>query len=263
MRSPCRWAAFPVSLFIGLGCHEAEAQGNGRRGNLGWEEIYRLEIEYRRWRPALVSDLEVGGGPVYPASDLGLGQRRVTEYRGGLRLHRSVRVRGSYIAPFSYLGQESLGRDISFGGASLPAGTVADTSIEVQHLRTGAEIDLLTSRDGLLGVVVDYSRWEARPVIASSLARGQSDPLRVALPTVGLLGKIYLHPRLSLSAEASGMRRATRGVITEFEALARVNLSPRIGVATGYRNLYARVASGGDRGAFRLRGWFFSLALRL
>lgn len=260
MRTHRAGAIFLLSLTFSAG---AEAQQRPR-GGPGVGETHRFEFEYRRWRPELGSDLEVGGGPIYPNSDLGLGDKRQSEYRGVLRFSPAFKLRASYLPPLQYEGETSLARPLEFGGLLYPAQATVSTGMELEQGKGGVEVDFYHSRDGFLGVIAEYSRFEARPVLSSPSSGSASRPLRVALPTVGLIGRVYLTPRFSLTAEASGMKWVGKGgVITDFEGMATLHASPRFALGGGYRNLYARVVDGGDRGAFRLKGWFFSLAVRI
>jgi hypothetical protein len=249
---------------LGLSAAALAQPGNRRSRNVGWGEVHRFEFEYRRWRPELGSDLEVGGGPIYPGSDLGLGEERQSEYRGFLRFSPAFKLRASYLPPLQYEGETAIARPLEFAGQTYPAQATLTTTMELEHTKGGIEVDFFRSRDGYLGVIGEYSRFQASPVLSSPSSGRASRALRVALPTVGLVGRVYLTPRLSLTAEASGMKWVGRGgVITDLEGVATIHASPRLGLSGGYRNLYARVADNGDRGAFRLKGWFFSVAVRI
>jgi len=262
MKSLRAGAALLLSLGFSVGAG-AQQRVAGKPG-VGFGEGHRFEFEYRRWRPELGSDLEVSGPPIYPGSDLGLGDERQSEYRGYLRFSEAFKLRASYLPPLRYEGEATLTRPLAFGGVLYPAGATVTTTMELEQGKGGVEVDFYHSADGFLGVIAEYSRFEAIPVLASPSSGSASQTLRVALPTVGLVGRVYLTQRFSLTAEASGMKWEGRGgVITDFEGLATLHASPRFGLSGGYRNFYARVASNGDRGAFRLKGWFFSVAVRI
>ena len=225
-------------------------------------ENFRFELEYRRWRPKLIADLEVGGPPIYPSTDLGLGDERTNDYRGSLRLSPRLRIRGSYLKTLKYEGTQVLSRTLTYRGVTFLAGDTVTTAVQIDQFKGGISIEFLQSRDGFLGVTVDYSRLESRPSLQSAAAGTASGPLRVSLPTVGFVGRVYLTPRLVLTAEASGMKRESQGVIAEFEGMATANINPRLGLAVGYRNFYARIAQDG-RAAYRLKGPFFSVTARI
>ncbi|MFQ5792477.1 MAG: hypothetical protein ACE5JI_18560 [Acidobacteriota bacterium] len=231
----------------------------------GFGEESRFEIEIRRWRPALVSELELGGAstPVSPSQDLGVGDEREIEYRVFLRLARRLKVRGSRVA-FEYEGATSLGTGVSFAGLDFPPGAVVETTLPVEQIKGGVEVDLVSHPYGFLAVVADISRLEARPeLVSADVGMASGGPIRVQLLTLGLRGRVYLTPALSLTAEASGMKRESEGVITDVEGVITYNLSRNFALSFGYRNSYTRWNEGGDRATFRLRGNFFSVSFRI
>jgi hypothetical protein len=231
---------------------------------LGLGETSRFEFEIRRWRPSLESELQFGGNePISPSEDLGVSDLRDNEYRGFLRFGRWVKVRGSYIR-FKYQGLKTVEKDIDFAGVTFPEGTEIATSMQLEHLYAGAEVDILLLKEGLLAVVVDLARTDVKPILSSGSASAEVDGgmIRVQLLTLGLKGRVYLTRALALSAEFSGMKRGS--LITDLEADVIYNLSPNVGVSAGYRNLYTKwVAPNEDAGAsWRVKGYFFSGIVR-
>jgi hypothetical protein len=143
-------------------------------------EKFRFELEYRRWRPTLISDLEFGGPPIYPSTDLGLGDERSNDYRGALRLSPRLRVRGSYLSTLKYEGTQVATRPLTYNGVTFQTGDTVTTTLQIDQFKGGISIEFLQSQDGFLGVTVDYSRLESRPVLQSPAAGTASGPLRVS-----------------------------------------------------------------------------------
>jgi hypothetical protein len=252
MRS--RWCWVVMLVFVVF-----SDQGYGQIVGLG--EGNRVEFEVRRWRPRLRSELTVAGPLIDLKGDLGVEDSRNQEYRGYIRLGRWLKVHASTFK-FDFQGLSTLERDITFSSATFLEGTEVSTAMTLQHIKGGVEVDILALREGFLAVVVDYSDFKAKPVNLSSADTSAEETLEMALPTVGLRGRIYLTPALALTAEATGMKReSTTGVITDFEGVVTYNLSRNIGVSFGYRNFYAKWLKAG-RAVFRMEGYFFSGTIR-
>jgi hypothetical protein len=247
-----RWfLLIPAVLFLSTGRSDAQqVVGLGEEG--------RFEFEARRWRPKLSS--EFGDNPVFNLQDdLGVTDVKDQEYRILLRFGRWVKIRASGVS-LDYQANKVLENDISFTAVDFPAGTSVATSMKIQNIKGGVEVDLLALREGFFAVVADYSSFKATPVLSAPGAEA-GEVMEVALVTLGIRGRIYLTPAFALTAEATGMKRESSGVITDFEGAATFNLSRNIGLTLGYRNLYCKWLKGG-RATFRLQGYYYGATIR-
>lgn len=246
-------------LFLAL---VALMAGRASGQSLGLGESNRFEFELRRWRATLESELQIGGSePINPSTDLGVSDLRDNEYRGFLRFGRWVKIRGSYVR-FKYQGTKVVEKDLDFASVTFPEGTEVATSMQLEHLYAGAEIDILLLREGLLALLVDLARTDVQPILSSAMAEADGGKIRVQLLTLGLKGRVYLTPALALSAEFSGMKRGN--MITDLEADITYNLSRNFGVSAGYRNLYTKWAAPEEdgRASWKVKGYFFSGIIR-
>jgi hypothetical protein len=226
----------------------------------GLGEGNRFEFEIRRWRPNFRSELQVGGPLIYVQDDLGVEDERDQEYRGYLRFGRWLKVHAS-VFKVDFQGVSTLEREITFSSVTFSEGTEVLTSMTLEQIKGGVEVDIFALREGFLAVVADYSTFKLKPITLSSAENEAEETLEVALVTLGIRGRIYLTPGLALTAEATGMKKNGSGVITDFEGVVTYNLSRNIGVSFGYRNYYAKWLKGG-RAVFRLKGYFFSGSIR-
>jgi hypothetical protein len=248
------WVIFTASL----------ASGQQQQQQVGLGETSRIEFEVRRWRATLESELQVRGNePISPTEDLGVSDIKDNEFRGFVRFGRWVKVRGSYVR-FKYQGTKTLEQDINFLDVTFPQGTQVVTSMQFEHLYAGAEIDILLLKEGLLAVLVDWTRTDVKPILSGNGAEANADLLRVQLLTLGLKGRVYLTRALALSAEFSGMKRGN--VITDMEADATLNMSANVAVSVGYRNLYTKWVNPNlnERASatWKIKGYFFSGTVR-
>jgi hypothetical protein len=180
---------------------------------------------------------------------------RINDVHGFLRLARWVKVRGSGFKT-SYLSNATLTRDLTFAGSTFSEGESVDTTMDLEYFEGGVQIDILLLREGNLAVIADYAQIKVAPVISSQDTVADPGVLEVKLPTVGLLGRLYLTPAMSISFEAEGMKR-NGNVMTDFEASASYSVGGSFILSFGYRNLYTKWVNGTDRATFRLEGWYF------
>jgi hypothetical protein len=227
---------------------------------IGLGEGNRVEFEVRRWRPKFSSEMQVGGPLVYVQDDLGVEDERNQEYRGFVRFGRWVKVHASTFK-FDFQGLSTLERDITFSGQTFAEGTEVSTTMTLEHVKGGVEVDIFALQEGFLAIVADYSSFKAKPIALSSADMEAEETLEVALLTLGVKGRLYLTPGLAITAEATGMKKDGSGVITDFEGAITYNLSRNFGVSFGYRNYYAKWLKGG-RATFRMEGYYFSGSIR-
>lgn len=237
------------------------------RPSPNYGEMTTVEVEVRRWRSELISELRFSGdgvrGSDLTPQGLGLPVERTWDYRGALRVTRRLKLRGSYFL-VKYEGGTEPGSDLGIDGLVVPAGSPLDSRLELESLRVGAEFDVLTGAYGYLAVVGEYGRFQARTAFASA-GEERSAELEVQMPLLGAKGRVYLTPALALTVEAVGMKQESEGVLTDFEGSVSYSLIPNLALTYGYRNSYSRVKpveTAGDRALFRLRGQYFGVTVR-
>jgi hypothetical protein len=254
----------PVALVLTLPLLAAAQQ---RSVNLG--EVSTVEFELRRWRSDLDFELRlstpgVPGTTIDDLDDLGFPAERTWDYHFAVRLLSRLKVRGNWFK-VEYAGTVTPSSEICIAGLCAPAATELASSLDLEQLRAGAEVELLKSNYVILAVVGEYGRIETSMGFETSTASATPEPLLMQLPLFGLKSRVYLTPALALTAEAVGMKRESKGVWTDFDASATYSVKPNFAFSYGYRNSYIRdksVEAAGDRAVFRLRGQYFSATVR-
>jgi hypothetical protein len=245
-----------VWLFVALAVSSGWAEGQ----SIGIGEGSRVEFELRRWRPNFTSELKVGGDSIYMKEDLGITDPRDFEYKGFLRFGRWVKIRGG-ATMFKFDTSQTLARDITYNGLTFTEGTNVQTTMDTRFIKGGVEVELLLLREGLFSVFVDYCVFEAEPIIRNLEQTANAGKLEVKLPTIGAKGRVYLTPSLALTAEAEGMKKDGKGVITDFEFVAAYSAGRNFALEAGYRNLYVKWLEEG-RATWRFEGFFYGAAIR-
>ena len=243
----------------------AQAQA-GQSPNLG--EKYRVEVQLRRWRSDLISELDLSGAgnagtPFDPFEDLGVENERIFDYHFAVRIMRRIKLRGSWLK-VKYEGEKAVESALCVAGLCVPVGAPVSTTLELEETRGGAEVDLLHGEYGFLAIAGEYGRFEARPSFESAGA-SSGEPLQIDFPLFGVKGRAYLTPALALTVEGMGWKNESEGVWTDFDASATYSAGKNLGFSYGYRNSYWRfryIEPFGDRAVMRLRGQYFAVSVR-
>ena len=238
----------------------------GQSPNMG--ESYHVEVQIRRWRSDLIAELQLSapgapGTEFDPFEDLGLENERIFDYHFAVRLHRRIKLRGSWMK-VKYEGETAVAAPLCVAGLCVPAGATVSSSLELEETRGGAEVDLLTGEYGFLAIAGEYGRIETRPSFESGSA-ASGEPLLLDFPLFGIKGRAYLTPALGLTVEGLGWKNDDEGVWTDFDASATYNAGRNFAFSYGYRNSYYRfrtIEVLGDRAVMRLRGQYFAVSVR-
>lgn len=234
--------------------------------NLG--EQYRVEVQLRRWRSDLITELRLSAGGIpgttlEPFEDLGLENERIFDYHFGIRLASRLKLRGSWMK-VKYLGDKAVDTALCVDGLCVPAGASISSKLELEETRGGAEVNLVQGDYGFLAIAGEYGRFEARPSFESGTASA-GEPLRIDFPLFGVKGRAYLTPALALTVEGMGWKKESDGVWTDFDASATYSAGRNLGLSYGYRNSYYRfktIEADGDRAVMRVRGQYFAVTVR-
>jgi len=254
-----------VSLLV-LSGTSAFAQARRPSRNLG--EQSRVEVDIRRWRSGLVSELRFSvpgtlGSDFDPVADLGLPAERIFDFRIGVRLIERLRIRFNWFK-VTYNADTVTSQALIIGGDFYASVSVVTSFLELEQRRGGVEFDLVRGEYGWLAVVGEWARFEANNMYHSDDADTTIPPLRMSLPLFGLKTRIYLTPALAVTVEALGMRRETIGVMTDFDTSITYNAIPNLAFSYGYRNSYNRFKEDepASRAIYRMRGQYFGITVR-
>ena len=244
------------------------ALAQARRPSLNLGEQSRVEIDIRRWRSDLVSELRFSvpgtlGSDFDPVADLGLPAERLFDFHFGVRVVKRLRIRFNWFK-VTYNADTVTSQALIIDGDFYASGNVVTSFLELEQRRGGVEFDLLRGEYGWLAVVGEWARFEANNAYQSNDADTTIPPLRMSLPLFGLKTRIYLTPALAVSVEGVGMKREAIGVMTDFDTSVTYNAIPNLAFSYGYRNSYNRFKEDepASRAIYRLRGQYFGITVR-
>lgn len=175
------------------------------------------------------------------------------------------KVRFAYI-PVRYEADAVIQRTIVFRGQTFTVGAPASTDIDWDIWRFGYEWDFVSTERGFVGVIGElrYNRLDA--VIESpALARAAATEQKAPIPTIGVIGRGYLHERVSATAEFSGLRvdfSDFDAKFLDFDINGAVTFGRHIGVQGGFRQITVDYFIDDDVGDLRLRGPYIGVVAR-
>lgn len=157
---------------------------------------------------------------------------------------RSHKFRFGYV-PIRYDADATLQRQVRVstpvGPVTLNVGAPASVEYKWDLFRFGYEWDFISMERGFLGVVAElkYDKLEASvdsPLLTSPEGVEQDAPV----PTIGVAGRGYVHPMVSIGGEFTGLKISTdefEATQFDFDINGMVTFGRFVGVQGGYRSV--------------------------
>ncbi len=235
-------------------------------------ETYRFEFSAYFWNPGpeLAIQTEwrgIVGDRIDLVEDLGLEKTKFGQIRAVLRPATKHKLRFEY-TPISYEQPEgTLQRDVIFNGQRYSLSLPVATTLRWNAFRFTYEYDLIYRDRGFFGVLVEakYTDVEATltNVIVEEFVRA-----RAPIPSVGVIGRVYVVPNISITSEFSGFKLPDsinedyRGKFFDFDIYGTVNFSDNFGAQLGYRSFEVNYKVETDEGELSLRGPYLGGVVR-
>ena len=228
------------------------------------------EVNLLFWTPD--ADLVLQSGALTTATgiteidfvqEFGIENETFPEIR--LAVGRNHKFRFGYV-PVRYEADAIIQRTITFRGQTFTVGAPASTNIDWDIWRFGYEWDFVSRERGFVGVIgeLKYNRLDASidsPLLAEAAATEQKAPV----PTVGVIGRGFVHEMVSITAEFSGLRVSTsefEAKFLDFDINGAVTFGRYIGVQGGFRQVTVDYFIDEDVGDLKLRGPYFGIVAR-
>jgi hypothetical protein len=178
---------------------------------------------------------------------------------------RRHKFRFGYL-PVRYEAETVIVRTITFGGQVFTIGAPASTDVDWDIWRFGYEWDFVSNERGFVGVIgeLKYNRLDA-VVESPALTQPAFTEQKAPIPTVGVIGRGFVHPMVSITAEFSGLQFNTddfEAKFYDFDVNGAVTFGRSIGVQGGYRHITVDYFIDDDAGDLRLSGPYIGLVAR-
>lgn len=235
-------------------------------------ERYNVEAAAAFWSadPSLIvssESLGIPGDDVDLINDLGIESKRLFELRVVLRPATKHKFRFHYL-PITYDQETIVQREFVFNGQRYRVGVPVHTTAEFTTYRFGYEYDFLHRPQGYLGVLLDLKYTNARVELDSPVGTEVTDQV-APIPTVGIVGRGYLVPNVSITGEVTFFKIPERlsddygsGRYFDYDFYGTFNFTHNVGAQLGVRKVDVEYTKDQDRGDLAFTGWYFGGVVR-
>jgi hypothetical protein len=264
MRKLFVWMAGATMLAVTAGTASAQygtSQPGVSSGVTG--DDYHVELSYALWRPSrelLISSESLGivGDRIDAVVDLGFDTRTFQDIKVVLRPSQRFKVRFG-VTPIKYEGDTVLTRTIVFNGQRYTIGLPVTSELEWKSWRFGIEYDFISRSRGFFGVIFEAKYTDLNVDLQAPLI-AEFTHVKVPIPTIGAIGRVYVAKNVALSAEVTGLKLTIQddtGEYLEVDLNAQYNFHNNFGVQGGYRAMSLGYAVELDSGDLDLKGLYF------
>jgi hypothetical protein len=269
--------AFLVLLFAAAAA-PASAQFKPRPvGEPAMGESYHIEGAIDLWFPTadifLSSEsLGIPGTTIDFKNDLGVQDQKFPAFHVQLRPTKRHKLRFQLV-PINFTQTATLTRNIVFNGQKYSIGLPVTSSLDWKAYRFGYEFDVISRDRGFLGFIVEAKYTDVTATLTVPPATGrvsinEFDQARAPIPAIGGIGRFYIVPNISITADITGFRlpdnvvNSASGHYVDVDIYGTMNFTNNFGVQAGYRALDLGYAFKTDSGTFTLKGPYFGLVAR-
>ena len=268
-----RLFAIFVCLFAGLAAASpAEAQYKPRATtNRATGETYNVEFGAAFWNPTpeiVISSESLGilGDDVDFVKTLGLEQTQFRQLKLVLRPGTKHKFRIEY-TPLKYEAVKTIDRTFVFNGQRYTIGLPVTSELLWKAYRFGYEYDFVYRDRGFVGMLIETKYTDVTATLTASLAGSahvEFAHARGPVPSIGIIGRGYVVPNISITGEFSGFPEiggdnSSRygGKYYDFDLYGTVNFNDHVGAQVGYRSFDVSYKVKNDTGALTMKGLYF------
>lgn len=251
----------------------AQAQyGVRRASDRATGENYRFEFGVYFWNPTPTMSIQseslgIVGTKIDLVEDLGLEKTRFTQIRAVLRPATKHKLRFEY-TPIKYEQPEGiLRRNIIFNGITYSVALPVDTTLDWKAYRFTYEYDIIYRDRGFLGILLETKYTDVQATLSNVLDT-EFVRARAPIPALGVIGRVYVAPNISLTGEFSGFKLPEsidedyRAKYFDFDIYGTVNVSDHFGAQLGYRSFDVFYRVDTDEGELKLKGPYLGGVVR-
>ena len=227
------------------------------------------ELSIVFWSPD--PELTIQSGAVTNATELtdidfvqefGIEKKSFPEIR--FVVGRSHKFRLGYV-PVKYDASATIQRTITFRGQTFSVGVPASTEITWDVWRFGYEWDFVSTDRGFVGLIgeLKYNRLQAS-INSAALASPAETDQKAPVPTVGMVGRGFVAPMVTITGEFTGLKITTsdfEATFADFDINGAVTFGP-VGVQGGYRSVTVDYVIDEDSGDLKIQGPYVGFVVR-
>jgi hypothetical protein len=235
-------------------------------------EDFHVELGAMFWQPTPTLVIGTAALDALGAHSVDFGQefaiedKRFTEFRVVAHPGRKHKIRFSYV-PVRYDKDAVLQRTVTFGGRTFNIGLPANAELEWDLWRFGYEWDFVSRSRGLIGLVAELKYNRVAADITSPIGSASAEE-KAPVPTIGLIGRGYVHKNVSITAEFGAFKvpasftDAFVAKFYDFDLYATGSINRNLAVQGGYRRVSANYVIDDDTGDLKLKGLYLGGLVR-
>ena len=247
MRTPASLVVFLCSIFSFVAVPAHAQYGARTLSDPATGEKYHVEVGGYFWNPtpdiAITSQAltkQALGTRIDFVEDLGIETTRFKQLKVVLRPGRKQKLRFEY-TPITYDAVGTLKREIIFNGQKYSLALPVATNLRWKAYRFVYEYDFVYRDRGFVGLLLETKYTDVRAQLSNILVT-EFVSAKAPIPTIGVIGRGYVAPNISITAELSGL--GTGGLFGEdyrahyvdFDLYGTVNFNDYVGAQVGYRS---------------------------
>jgi len=272
--------ALPVCLLL-LGLLASRADAQFRVADPAPGESFHVELGMMFWKPG--PGIIIGSdslNAVDPAGvdfvqEFAIADKRFNEFRGVLKGGKH-KLRVSHV-DLHYNEAAVLQRTIVFGGRTFNINANATADVEWDVWRLAYEHDFVAMDRGLFGIIlganINHVVADLRATSGATTMTSLTDE-NVTVPTLGVIGRVYPHKNVSITAEFTGFKMPgflARKLFDDENADAHLkdldiyvtgSITRFFGIQGGYRWLTADYVLESDSGDLEMKGPYLGAMVR-
>jgi hypothetical protein len=268
-------AAFAVCLIVLLAAASAQAQYTPRGlSDRATGETYHVEVGGYFWNPTPDIGISSESLPIVGqtatlidfVNDLGIEKSRFKQLKIVLRPGTKHKFRFEY-TPIRYEAEGTIARNVIFNGIIFPVPLPVQTDLTWKAYRFAYEFDFLYRDRGFLGLVLEAKYTDVEATL-TNIVDTQFVRARAPIPAIGVIGRVYVAPNVSITGEFGGFRLPEgidenyRTSYYDFDLYGTVNFNDNVGAQFGYRSFDVFYRIDEDEGSLELKGLYFGGVVR-
>lgn len=251
----------------------AAQYGAGSLADPATGERYHVEIGGYLWNPTptvLITSESLGiiGSTIDFIEDFQIEKSTFRQLKAVLRPGRKHKLRFEY-TPIRYSNDNAiLTRSIIFNGQRFDIALPVATELKWNAMRFGYEWDFIYRDRGFIGLLLEAKYTDVQASIGNVLVGEEFVSAKAPIPAIGLIGRAYLLPNVSITGEFSGFKLPERidedyaGRFYDFDLYGTVNFTDNVGAQAGYRSLTVFYRVDDDEGDLKMKGLYFGGVVR-
>jgi hypothetical protein len=263
--------AFIAAACVLVAVPAAAQYAVSNQGSIG--DRYNIEASAAWWNPepdAVIASTSLGipGDDIDLKRDLGIETKRITDLRVVLRPGIKHKFRFNYL-PLKYSAESVVQREFIFNGQRYRLGLPVNTTADLTTFRIGYEYDFIYRERGYLGVLLDVKYTNVDVQLDSPI--GSEFTSQVApIPTIGIVGRGYILPNLSVTGEVSffsvpdnlAEQIEADGRYLDYDFYGTFNFNRHVGAQVGLRSIDVSYVKDADSGTLNFTGLYFGAVVR-